>query len=199
LRGRVPCLKNGGESCPAVTGDNQFHAILDGGPCWIVHPSDAAVALTALEAMVEIHGPGTRRLVPISELYVLPAERLDSETVLGPGELITAVELSAAAAGGLQRFDKIPRADSWDALVSLAAVKRRDGEVRLVLGGVAPRPYRVYQSIEEDAAVGDLADDDVETLADRALYDARPLDKNGHKIDLATTLLKQAISELARR
>ena len=87
---------------------------------------------------------------------------------------------------------------AWDfALGSLAAVKRRDGEVRLVLGGVAPVPWRVTDSIEEDVASGNLDLDDVATLAERALYDAEPLTGNGYKVELAAALLRRAITALA--
>ncbi|HET7459280.1 MAG TPA: xanthine dehydrogenase family protein subunit M [Gemmatimonadaceae bacterium] len=200
FRRGIPCLKNGGDSCPARDGENQYHAILGGGPCWIVHPSDPAVALTALDASVEIVSAagGTRRL-PIAEFYVLPAERLDRETVLADGEFVSAVEIPAAAAGGVQRWFKVMQRGAWDfALVSLAAVRRTDGEVRLVLGGVAPRPYRLYGSIEEDVSVGNLDEADVETLAARALYDAEPLAKNGYKVHVAESLLRRAIRELWR-
>ncbi|HEX6058444.1 MAG TPA: FAD binding domain-containing protein [Gemmatimonadaceae bacterium] len=197
FRRGIPCLKNGGETCPAVEGENQYLAILEGGPCHIVHPSDPAVALTALEAVVEVAGgrDGTRR-VPVADFFVLPAERLDAETVLAPGELVAAVEIPAGASG-VQRYHKLMQRDAWDfALVSLAAARRENGDVRLVLGGVAPRPYRVNTSIEEDVASGNLDEQDVATLADRALYDARPLSRNAYKLDLAAALLRRGIGEL---
>ena len=202
FRRGIPCLKNGrGDDCPARDGENQYHAILAGGPCWIVHPSDTAVALTALDATVEIAGAGGRRRVAIADFYVLPSERLDQETVLGAGEFVSAVEIPAAAAGGVQHYYKVMQRGAWDfALVSLAAVRRAagDGEVRLVLGGVAPRPYRLYGSIEEDVAVGNLDEADVETLAARALYDAEPLTRNGYKVEVAASLLRRAMRELWR-
>ena len=200
FRRAVPCLKNGGDGCPARDGENQYHAILDGGPCYIVHPSDPAVALTALDATVELAGAaGRRRMVPIADFYRLPRERLDHETVLEHGEVIAAVELPGSAAGGRQFYHKVMQRGAWDfALVSLAAVRRTDGEVRLVLGGVAPRPYRIYGSIEEDVSVGNLDEDDIETLAARALYDAEPLAHNGYKVRIAEALLRRGIRELTR-
>ena len=197
FRRNIPCLKNGGDSCPAATGENQYHAILGGGPCFIVHPSDPAVALTALEAVVEVEGARGARAVPIGEFYLPPSQRLDHETILEPQDFITAVELPAASSGGTQRYYKVMQREAWDfALVSLAAVRRRDGDVRLVLGGVAPRPWRVTSSVEEDVASGGLDADAVETLAERALIDVTPLSKNGYKVDLAGSLLRQAMSEL---
>jgi xanthine dehydrogenase YagS FAD-binding subunit len=199
FRRGIPCLKSGGDRCWAVEGENQYHAILDGGPCWIVHPSDPAVALTALDAAVLIEGKGSTRRVPIGEFFVLPSERLASETVLDAGEIVSGIELPAGNAGGWQRYWKLMQRGSWDfALVSLAAVRRGDGGVRLVLGGVAPRPWRVPLSIEEDVAGGGLDAQDVATLADRALYDARPLARNVYKLDMAAALLRRGIAELGR-
>ncbi len=197
LRRAVPCLKNGGTGCPAREGENQYLAILDGDPCYIVHPSDPAVALTALDATIEIASTTGVRLVPIADFYLLPRDRLDSETILLPGEMVSAVVLPAEARDGVQRYEKLMQRDAWDfALASIAAVRRRDGNVRLVLGGVAPRPWRVNSSVEEDVASGNLDPDSIEALAERALYDARPLSKNGYKVEIAAALLRRAITAL---
>jgi xanthine dehydrogenase YagS FAD-binding subunit len=198
FRQNIPCLKNGGSSCPAADGENQYHAIVDGGPCYIVHPSDPAVALTALGASVEIAAVGGTRLVPIEEFYVLPSERIEHETILTTGEFVSAIVLPAAARGGIQHYHKLMQREAWDfALVSVAGCKRTNDEVRIALGGVAPRPWRVNSSIEEDVSSGGLDEDIIQTLAERALYDARPLSKNAYKVDLAASLLRQVIGELA--
>ncbi|MEO6443629.1 MAG: xanthine dehydrogenase family protein subunit M [Gemmatimonadaceae bacterium] len=191
------CHKNGGDSCPALAGENHQHAIFGGGPCVAVHPSDPAVALAALEATLHLAGPDGDREVAVADFFVLPDRRLDQETVLAPGEIITRIVIPGSSAGGVQRYDKVMQRDSWDfALVSLAACRRQDGDVRLVLGGVAPIPWRVTDSIEEDVASGGLGEDDIETLGERALYDARPLAHNAYKVELAGTLLRRAISWL---
>ena len=198
FRRGISCLKNGGTACPAVDGENQYLAILENGPCHIVHPSDPAVALTALDAVVEIASIDSRREALISEFYTLPSERLDRETVLAPGEFVAAIVLPAASARGVQHYYKLMQRDAWDfALASAAACRRVDGDVRIVLGGVAPRPWRVGSSIEEDVSSGGLDDDAIATLADRALYDARPLSKNGYKVELAASLLRETIGRLA--
>lgn len=198
LRRNIPCFKNGGDSCPAREGENQYLAIVEGGPCFIVNPSDPAVALVALEATIELAGPRGRRDVAASDFFVLPRDRLDRETVLDDGELVIGVRLPAEAAGGVQRFTRLREREESDfALVSIAAVRRADGEVRLVLGGVSPRPYRVYNSVEEEAASGGLDDELIAVLADRALLDAEPLSKNGYKLELAASLLRDAIRDLA--
>lgn len=196
-RRAIPCLRNGGSDCPARDGENQYLAVLDGGPCWIVHPSDPAVALTALDASIEIASITGTRVVPIGDFYTLPSERLDQETVLAPGEVVAAVLLPAGSARGQQRYRKLMQRAAWDfALVSLAWARRTDGEVRLVLGGVAPRPWRVGSSVEEDVSVGGLDDDAIDALAERALYDAEPLSQNGYKVRLAASLLRDAMRDL---
>ena len=198
LRGGIPCLKNGGTDCPAEHGENRYHAILGGGPCFVVHPSDPAVALTALGAELEIAGARGTRRVQVEGFFTLPRDGVTRETVLAAGEIITAVELPAASAGGWQRYEKIMQRGAWDfALASLAACRRVDGDVRLVLGGVAPRPWRVDHSVEQDVASGGIGPEDVATLADRALYDARPLRDNYYKTALAADLLRRAMTDMS--
>ena len=197
FRRGIACLKNGGSSCPARDGENQYHAILEGGPCYIVHPSDPAVALTALGAELELTGSSETRVMPISAFYVLPRERMDLETVLRPGEIVSGIRLPRVAANGVQLYRKLMQRGAWDfALASIAAVKRSDGAVRMALGGVGPRPWRVPESVEEDVASGGLDEDSVAALAERALYDAQPLSKNGYKIKLAASLLRDAMRSL---
>jgi xanthine dehydrogenase YagS FAD-binding subunit len=197
LRRGVACLKSGGTGCPARDGENQYHAILEGGPCYVVHPSDPAVALTALDAHVEVAGGTTMRTVPISSFYLTPSDRVDSETVLARGEFVRAIVLPAQSAGGSQHYTKLMQRGSWDfALVSIAAVRRTDGAVRIVLGGVAPRPWRVPEALEEDVSAGALDADAIATIAERALYDARPLSKNAYKVRLAETLIRRSIAAL---
>ena len=198
LRRGVSCHKNGGSSCPAATGENQPHAIMDGGPCHMVHPSDPAVALLALDAVVEIMSSGGQRHVPIEDFFVLPSQRMDQETVLRAGEFVSAVVLAGAAAGGKQVYRKLTQRRAWDfALASIAAVRRTDGNVRLAMGGLSPRPWRVPESVEQDIASGGLDEDSMWALSERALYDARPLSKNAYKVDLAASLLRDAMRELS--
>lgn len=199
LRSRIPCLKNGNSGCPARDGENQYHAIFDTGPCRAAHPSDSAVALLALDATIVVCGSsGTRRL-SVDELYANAANDPHREMTLGPGEIIAAVDLPAASAGGSQRFTKLMQRGAWDfATVSLAGAKRRDGSVRLVLGGVAAGPYRVNPSVEEDVASGELDQESADALAERALYDAAPLSMNAYKMEQAAALLRRAMLDLSR-
>ena len=198
FRRGIPCLKNGGSGCPAHSGENQYHAIIDGGPCYVVHPSDPAVALTALDAELQLTSREGTRSLRIADFYALPRDRMDQETVLRPGEVVSAVVLPATFSRGPQFFRKILQRGAWDfALVSIAAARRRDGAIRIVLGGIAPRPWRVPESVEEDVASGGLDEDSIAALAERALYDAEPLSKNAYKVTLAASLLRDAMRELA--
>jgi xanthine dehydrogenase YagS FAD-binding subunit len=194
FRSAIPCLKSNGDSCPAAEGENTHHTIFGGGPCFAVHPSDPAVALTALEAIVNIAGPAGTRAVPIAEFFVLPDPDPKRETVLERGEFITAIEIPAKSSGGRQRYTKVLQRGAWDfALTSIAVVRRNDGAVRMVFGGVAAIPWPVNPSVEEDVASAPLSADDIEVLAERALYDAQPLSKNGYKVSLCRALLRDAI------
>lgn len=199
LQANAPCLKNGGTECFAIEHDNRLLAIIEGGPSWLVHPSQAGVALVALDAQVEIaDASGGTRTVGARDFFLLPTQRLDAETVLTPHDRIVAVHLDADVAFGIQRYDAVLDDSSGAVLASLAAVRRVDGDVRLVLGGVSPRPYRVYNSIEEETTSGGLDEDTIEGLAERALLDAAPLSENGYKVELAAELLRDAIRVLAR-
>lgn len=197
FRSGVPCLKSTGTDCPAFEGENTHHVIFGGGPCYAVHPSDPAVALTALDATIQVAGPSGVRELPIAGFFVLPDPDPHRETVLEPGEFITAIDVPAESSGGRQRYDKVLQRGAWDfALASCAVVRRADGNVRMVLGGVAPIPWRVNPSVEEDVAAAPLSGDDIEVLAERALYDAKPLSGNAYKVSLVRALLRDGMAFL---
>ena len=202
FRRGIACLKNGGSDCPAADGENQYLSILDGGPCYAVHPSDLAVALMALEAVIEVAGSRSSELrtVPIESFFVLPTQRLDAETILGPGEFVSAIVLSAGAVAHSMRsqhYYKAMQRGTWDfALVSLAAVKRADGNVRLVFGGVAPRPWRAPADVEAGVASGSSSEQAIAEIVQRAFRDAQPLSGNAYKVDIATALLRSAVRDL---
>jgi xanthine dehydrogenase YagS FAD-binding subunit len=199
LRSRIPCMKNGGEGCPAKDGENQYHAILGGGPCHAAHPSDTAVALLALDASLHVRNATTVRTISISQLYEGAATNPSSEVTLTAGEFIESIEIPATSAGGSQLFTKLMQRGAWDfATVSLAGIRRTDGSVRLALGGVGPAPVRVNESVEEDVASGELDQDSADALALRALHDAKPLSKNEYKVQQAAALLTRAMLDLSR-
>ncbi len=196
LRRRVPCFKNGGTQCAAVEGEHSYHGIIAAGTCHAVHPSDPAVALDALDARVVT----SARTLSIADLFAGAAANPRAETVLKEDELILAVDLPAAAAGGAQHWEKIIQRGAYDfALVSCAAARRIDGSVRMSLGGVAAGPWRLPLSIEEDVASGGLDEESLDALAERAMYDAAPLPGTAYKVRIAQALLRRAMRAISGR
>jgi xanthine dehydrogenase YagS FAD-binding subunit len=190
-----------GQGCDAIDGFNRGHAILGASAqCVATHPSDMAVALAALDAIVHLRGAEGARQVPVTELHRLPEERPDIETVLRPGELIEAVELPPAP-GGRSTYRKVrDRASYAFALVSVAAVlevtEGRVRTVRLALGGVAPKPWRARAA--EAALQGAPASAEAfARAAEEELRPARALRDNGFKIELAKRVIVSTLEELA--
>ena len=200
------CLKKGGDVCFTTTGDSRYHAILGGGPSFIVHPSDLAPALIACDARVSVTGPKGAKDLPLEQFYLLPRVRIDLETILDPGEIVTGVEVpasSSTSAGWSSRYLKFKEKDSMDfALASVAAALRMQGTscagARLVLGGVAPIPWRSKEG--EGAIVGQAVDvPSAGRAAEAALAAADPLPHNGYKVPLAKALVRRALLDLAGR
>ncbi len=200
-RNNYPCFKHGGTVCFSATGENDYHAILEGGPSFIVHPSDTAPALVALGATVRIATRGRERTVPISQFFVTPRQDPRRENILLPDEIVTAIEVPNAPAGSAAVYIKEMVREVWDfALCSVAAmVTVRNGvvqEARIVLGGVAPIPYRALKA--EAAITGRPLDDASASAAGAAAVDgARPLAKNGYKVPLTQAVVKRALLSLA--
>ena len=201
FRSEVHCAKKGGDMCYAFAGENTYHAILGGELCYIVHPSDSAPVLIAPGASARIAGPDGTRTLPLDELFVLPSEDLYRETVLADDEILVEVRLPARQAGTRGTYVKVRTRESWDfAIVSAAAVVQMDGEVvrraRLVLGGVAPKPWRVPEA--EQALVGrPLTEAAATEVAEMALADASPLEHNAYKVPMAKGALMDALLSLA--
>lgn len=190
------CLKKGGKACFAVAGENKYHAILGGGPSFIVHPSTLASALLALDASVEIAGD-TERTVPIGELFVGPKTDPKREHSLAAGELLVRVLLPAVGKERRSTYAVVKEKQSHDwplaeAVVSLSLEADVMKSVRVVLGHVAPVPWR---SPEAEAALEGQKPDAAlfARAAAAALAPARPLKHNAYKIPLAQGLLREAL------
>ncbi|WP_267388113.1 xanthine dehydrogenase family protein subunit M [Sphingomonas sp. GC_Shp_3] len=194
---RVP-----GQGCDAREGFNRIHAILGASEaCVATHPSDMAVALTALDAVVHLRSDAGERSVPLAEFHRLPGDRPDVETVLAPGELVTAIELPPLPFAAHSTYRKVrDRASYAFALVSVAAaIAVEDGQVknvRLALGGVAHKPWRAFAAEAElcgkPATAASFA-----AAIDAELAGARPLKDNGFKIELARRVTIATLTELA--
>src|SRR6266850_4619193 len=140
------CYKKGGDFCYAVTGDNRYHAIIGGELCYIVHPSDTATALLALNAQAKVSGPGGDRTVPFDQYFYVPREDVLTENVLKPNEVMTEVFIPAPAAGTKMAWTKVKDRQVYDfAMASVAVAFTTDAnglwqDGRIALGGVAPVP-----------------------------------------------------------
>lgn len=197
FRNNFPCYKNGGNTCFSITGENEFHAIFGGGPSFIVHPSDTAAALVALGARLRIVGPQREREVAAADFFQLPTLNPAKENALAPGEVLAEVILPAPAANTRSTYQKVLDRDAWThAVVSVAAVLEMNGatcrSARIVLGGVAPIPWRVpaAEALLNGQRVTDAL---LGQVAEKALDGARPLAKNAYKIPLTKATVKQAL------
>lgn len=201
-RGEFHCLRKGGDTCYAYQGQNQFHCILGGDGCYIVHPSDTAPALVAFEAMVRASGPGGTRLVPIAKFHVPPSENVQKETILKPNEIVTEILLPPLAKGLRSSYRKVRARRSWDfALASVALALQFDGEkitkARVVLGGAAPVPWR-SREVEEAITGRRLDAETVTRAAVAAVKNAQPLKQNGYKISLFRGMMEEELAAIAR-
>jgi xanthine dehydrogenase YagS FAD-binding subunit len=202
FRNGFPCLKNGGTTCFSAAGENEFHAIFGGGPSYIVHPSDTAPALVALDASFRITGPSGDRTLPASEFFALPTVNAARENVLSDGELLADITLPAAAAGTRSAYHKVMDREAWThAIVSAAVVARMDGDTcrsaRVVLGGVAPIPWRL-QAVEQMLAGQKITPELAARAGEKAVDGARPLQKNRYKVPMTRALVARAIEGLGR-
>ncbi|HOC19725.1 MAG TPA: xanthine dehydrogenase family protein subunit M [Vicinamibacterales bacterium] len=200
-RGEFHCLRKGGDMCYAVGGENQYHCIFGGDACFIVHPSDTAPALTALEARVRVAGPGGSRVVPIGQFFVLPAKDPTRETVLERNEVVTEILLPPAETGLRSSYRKVRGRGAWDfALAGVAlALLMRDGTIeraRVVLSGAAPVPWRAQAA--EKALVGKaITPETAAAAAEAAMQGAEPMAKNGYKVPMFKGAIVESLLALA--
>jgi xanthine dehydrogenase YagS FAD-binding subunit len=198
-----PCNKRApGTGCPALVGEHHNHAILGASQqCVATNPSDMAVALVALGAIVHVQGSDGAAAVGIEDFYRLPGDEPDRDTTLAPGALITAVELPPLAAAANSRYRKArERASYAFAIGSVGAVLEvHEGvitTVRLGLGAAAPVPWRAHRA--EAALLGGPATEAAFAAAAAAeLAAARPLRDNGYKVRLLTNMIIQVLAGLA--
>jgi xanthine dehydrogenase YagS FAD-binding subunit len=200
----VPCNKREpGSGCPARDGLNRIHAIFGASPqCVATHPSDMCVALAALEAQVHVQGRDGARVIEFADFHRLPGDHPERDNHLAEGELITAIELPAAGFAEHSHYLKIrDRASYAFALVSVAAALEFSGpvirEARLVLGGVAHKPWR--NEAVEHWLVGKAASQETfSAAADALLQHADPLEHNAFKVTLARRAIVRALSGAAQ-
>ena len=187
-----------GSGCAALDGYNKIHAVLGTSEsCIATNPSDMAVAMTALEAVVHIQGPNGERDVPIDDFYLLPGKTPHLENVLKPGELITYVTLPALAPGSKSYYLKLRDRASYEfALASAAVVVEVSGgkvrRARIALGGVGTKPWRSREA--EKALEGHTAEEHTfKAAAEAALHNAKPLHDNAFKVQLSKMCIARAL------
>jgi xanthine dehydrogenase YagS FAD-binding subunit len=190
------CLRKGGDTCYAASGDNRYHAIIGGGGCYMVHPSDTATALVALNAQARIAGPGEERLVPLDRYFIGPSDDILRENTVAPEELLVEVIIPPPAAGTRQAWTKLRDRQVYDfAVVSVAVAftvesgRWKDG--RIVLGGVSAVPYRATE-IENQIRGKDIKKNAKQAAAAIRKI-ATPMDRNSHKVEIAQSLIEETI------
>jgi xanthine dehydrogenase YagS FAD-binding subunit len=196
LRGNFDCYKKGGDFCFAVTGDNRYHAIIGGELCYIVHPSDTAVALLALNAKAKVASPAGERVVPFDSYFIGPREDVLRENTLKHNELLVNVEIPRLAPNTKTAWTKLKDRQVLDfATVAVAAVVTQENGVwkdgRIVLGGVSPVPYRA--KVVEDALVGKNIKDNIKNAAAAIRTVARPMSLNAYKVDITIGLIERVV------
>jgi xanthine dehydrogenase YagS FAD-binding subunit len=195
-----PCNKRiPGSGCPAIEGYNRIHAILGGSDhCIATHPSDMAVAMMALDAVVQTQGPKGGRSIPLSDFYLVPGNTPERETVLKHGELIVAVDLPATPFAARSQYLKVrDRASYAFAMSSVAAtLELQNGivrSVRIALGGVGTKPWRAEKA-EKVLLNQSLNQATLQAAADAAVQGAKPQKYNGFKVELTKRTVIRALA-----
>ncbi len=199
LRSEATCMRKGGELCLAADAENRYHGIFGEGPCHMVHPSDTAVALVALDARARIVGPSGLRVVALDEFFLLPTRHPERENILGHAEILTDVLIPPAANGRRSLFRRVSEAGVAYAVANVSvSAELRKGRIsrpHIVLGAAAAIPWRSYDA---EAVLAGAAPSRaiVEEAVGAALAPARPLAENRYKVDLFNDLLAGALLEV---
>ncbi|MGQ9671979.1 MAG: FAD binding domain-containing protein [Candidatus Aminicenantales bacterium] len=194
------CRKKGGSQCYAAKGRNKYHAIFGGGICHIVYPSDLAPVLIALDAEIVIFSPIGQRVIPLADFYILPSVNVRRENILGADEILGEVRLPPPKKNEKSVYLKLTERSTWDfALVSSAVRGIVSGQTlinpKIVLGGVAPIPWRM-KKVEEVIAGKKPTEGLIKEATALALQEARPLEENAFKKKLIETALIRSLQSL---
>jgi xanthine dehydrogenase YagS FAD-binding subunit len=199
-----PCNKREpGSGCPAIDGFNRIHAILGTSEhCIATHPSDMAVAMMALEAVVHIQGANGERTIPLNDFYLLPGSTPNRENVLVPGDLITYVTLPSLPNGTRSHYLKLRDRASYEFALSSAAVVvslsgNRIQRVRIALGGVGTKPWRSMEA-EHALEAREANESNFRVAAEAALKGAKPRHDNAFKVELAKRCLARTLKNVTQ-
>lgn len=185
------CYRKGGRYCYAVAGDNRYHAIIGANECHAAFSSDMAPALLALEAKVKIASPNGERTIPLEEFYT------PLGNILNPNEMITELQVPTPRLGTRQRYLKFRLRKAIDPAITSVAVAitaeaGRVSSARIMLGAVAPSPYRSIEA-EEILKGKTMSKSLAEAAAKAAVSKATPLSMNAYKVPITEALVKRAI------
>jgi len=199
-RGPFHCWLKGGQVCYAREGENSHHAVFGGGPCYTVHPSDPPVALSALGAQVRIIGAEGEKSLPIEEFFRLPGVNSRQLTLLKPSDIIVEIRIPAPPVNSRSWFKKAMDRKHWAfALVSIAVQLIIEGktvrDASLVLGGVAPVPWRLPE-VENVLRGRQLDMATIQKASELSVTGARPLRHNEYKLHLIKGLVTESLTVL---
>jgi xanthine dehydrogenase YagS FAD-binding subunit len=189
------CLKKGGNMCFAVEGENKFHAIFGPGPCHIVHPSNLAPALMAMDATVHVVG-SKRTSLPISELFHMPDKGILSEHNLEPGEVVTHVTFDVAPTSGFYAI-KEKQSFDWPCVFACVKLTMSGGTIaaaRVVAGAVAPVPWELAAVAEKLKGLSKADEAGIAAAAELAVQGARPMTGNAYKVAMLKVCVKRAVT-----
>ena len=194
------CLKKGGDRCYAIGGLDRYHAALGKGKCIIVHPSDTATALMALDAKLTIFSGSSEKVVPISEFFISPDVDVTRENILSSGEILVSIEIPAESLDNSTVFMKAKERQSMDfALASVAVALQKDKRkilsARVSLGGIAPIPMRL-SLIENYLEQLDFDELDFGYVNDLFMRETQPSDPNNYKILICKAYLQRSLSQI---
>ena len=197
---QVACRKKGGSQCFASRGRNKYHAIFGGGMCYIVYPSDLAPALISFDAQVTISSPRGEKTMPLANFYVLPSKNVRRENVLGPDEILREVKIPLAKKEDKSTYVKLKERGTWDFALVSAAVKgtvsgKGFSDLKIVLGGVAPIPWRL-EKVEDALRKKKVSEALIKDASRAALEEAKPLEENDYKKQLVEAVISRSVMSL---
>lgn len=184
------CLKKGGGTCYAVEGENQYHAVIGGGPCHIVHPSNCAPPLVAADAEFVIKSSGGERTIKATDFFKLPRESMYAENVLQPGEVLTEVVVPAVPSHSASV--ELREKQSFDWPMTMASAARVNGAWRVCLGAVAPIPWLSGPAMDVVGS-SEITPELATKAGEAAAGEAEPMSRNGYKVQLIKVAVKRAL------
>jgi xanthine dehydrogenase YagS FAD-binding subunit len=201
------CAKKGGSVCFARDGENDFHAIFDNQPCCAVHPSGTAVALVALDAVLLLQTPQGERFARLSSFLVGPGQpggAVGRENRMEEDMILKSIWIPSPTPGEQSLYRKVKHKQSFDWPLAEVAISLRRGAsgnkvpeaVRIILGSVAPVPYRARAAETMLLQSPSLDAERIRKIGQAAVSGATPLSRNGYKVQLASGLVQQALADL---